>query len=110
MEVYLYVYDLSQGMARQLSLALTGKQIDGIYHTAVVVGNVEYAFGQGVEEFEVGKTPYGFPIERILMGNTMLPIEIIREYMEEMKSVWTADKYHLLDNNCSNLLFKRFLL
>jgi len=29
--VALYVYDLSNGMARQLSLQLTGKQIDGIW-------------------------------------------------------------------------------
>ena len=29
--VKLYVYDLSNGMARQLSLQLTGRQIDGIW-------------------------------------------------------------------------------
>ena len=29
--VQLYVYDLSNGLARQLSLSLTGKQIDGIW-------------------------------------------------------------------------------
>jgi hypothetical protein len=30
-KVLLYVYDLSNGMARALSLPLTGKQIDGIW-------------------------------------------------------------------------------
>jgi hypothetical protein len=29
--VELYVYDLSNGMARQLSVQLTGRQIDGIW-------------------------------------------------------------------------------
>lgn len=29
--VKLYVYDLSRGMAKSMSLALTGKQIDGIW-------------------------------------------------------------------------------
>jgi len=29
--VQLYVYDLSNGAARQLSLQLTGRQIDGIW-------------------------------------------------------------------------------
>lgn len=29
--VELYVYDLSNGMARQLSAQLTGRQIDGIW-------------------------------------------------------------------------------
>ena len=31
--VELYVYDLSNGMARQLSAQLTGRQIDGIWYT-----------------------------------------------------------------------------
>jgi hypothetical protein len=31
--VELYVYDLSNGMARQLSVQLTGRQIDGIWYT-----------------------------------------------------------------------------
>jgi hypothetical protein len=30
-EVKLYVYDLSNGLARALSLPLTGRQIDGIW-------------------------------------------------------------------------------
>lgn len=30
--VQLYVYDLSNGLARQLSLSLTGKQLDGIWY------------------------------------------------------------------------------
>lgn len=29
--IRLYVYDLSQGMAKQMSLMLTGKQLDGIW-------------------------------------------------------------------------------
>ena len=34
--VQLYVYDLSNGLARQLSLSLTGKQIDGIWYTSLI--------------------------------------------------------------------------
>lgn len=29
--VKLYVYDLSRGLAKQMSMSLTGKQIDGIW-------------------------------------------------------------------------------
>lgn len=36
-DVVLRVYDLSRGMAAQLSLAILGKQIDGIWHTGVYV-------------------------------------------------------------------------
>ena len=46
--VQLYVYDLSNGLARQLSLQMTGKQIDGIWHTSVVVFGHEVYYGQGI--------------------------------------------------------------
>ena len=35
--VKLYVYDLSNGLARQLSLQLTGRQIDGIWYVLSAV-------------------------------------------------------------------------
>ena len=35
--VKLYIYDLSNGLARQLSLQLTGRQIDGIWYVISVV-------------------------------------------------------------------------
>lgn len=35
--VKLYVYDLSNGMARAMSQSLLGTQIDAIYHTSIVV-------------------------------------------------------------------------
>jgi hypothetical protein len=46
--VQLYVYDLSRGMAKAMSMQLTGKQMDGIWHTSVVVYGNEYYFGQGI--------------------------------------------------------------
>ena len=41
-DVTLYVYDLSQGMAKQFSPALVGEVIEGIWHTAIVVYGTEY--------------------------------------------------------------------
>jgi hypothetical protein len=35
-EVTLYQYDLTQGMARALSLQFLGRQIDGVWHTSIV--------------------------------------------------------------------------
>jgi hypothetical protein len=35
--VAVYIYDLSQGMARQMGQALIGREVEGIWHTAVVV-------------------------------------------------------------------------
>ena len=36
-KVEVWLYDLSQGLARTMSMAFLGKQIDAIYHTGVVV-------------------------------------------------------------------------
>ncbi len=36
-QVQLYLYDLSQGMVKNFSRAMIGKQIDGIWHTGVVI-------------------------------------------------------------------------
>lgn len=93
-QVQLYVYDLSNGLARQLSPMLLNKQvrvsiciertnhatllrhtflltqIDGIWHTAVVVGGLEYYYGGGVNQSRPGSTPFGQPLQKIHLGYT----------------------------------------
>lgn len=71
--VKLYVYDLSNGMARQLSRQLTGRQIDGIWylacsivniiqlitsprHTSVVAFGKEVFYGQGINMTAPGRS------------------------------------------------------
>ena len=39
-----------------MSLALTGKQIDGIWHTSVVAWGREVYYGQGILESQPGRT------------------------------------------------------
>ncbi len=46
MEVELYLYDLSRGMARNMSASLIGTQLDAIYHTSIVLEGVEYVSPQ----------------------------------------------------------------
>ena len=38
-QVTLYLYDLSGGLAKSMSRAIIGQQIDGIWHTGIVVYN-----------------------------------------------------------------------
>jgi len=102
MDVELYVYDLSRGMARQYSLMLTGVQIDAIYHTAVVFGGVEYFFGQGIHRKVPGSTHHGRPIKVVPMGRTELPREVIDEYLESLESIYTPESYDLFLHNCNN--------
>ncbi|CAO3672621.1 unnamed protein product [Umbelopsis vinacea] len=99
--VKLYVYDLSQGMAKQMSLGLTGRQIDGIWHTSVVVFGQEYYYGQGIMNSLPGSTHHGRPIQIVDMGETYLTEEIFIEYLNSISSSFSAEKYHLLDFNCN---------
>ncbi|CAO3569555.1 unnamed protein product [Mortierella alpina] len=100
--VTLFVYDLSQGMARSMSLGLVGRQIDAIYHTSVVIFGREFYYGQGIMSSIPGTTPHGNPIQRVDMGETEIPQEVFMEFMDNMRETYTADAYHLLDNNCNN--------
>jgi len=76
--VQLYVYDLTNGMARQLSRQMTGRQIDGIWyavaindfrgcwatyvcipglrHTSVIVFGKEVFYGQGIHITAPGRS------------------------------------------------------
>ena len=57
--VTLFIYDLSQGMARSLGPALGLHDLEGVWHTSIVVHNTEIFFG-------------GSGIEHCLPGGTML--------------------------------------
>jgi hypothetical protein len=61
LDVHLHVYDLSQGLAAQLSPVLLGRQVDGVWHTAIVVGGIEFYFGNGVSAAKAGQTRFGTP-------------------------------------------------
>ncbi|TDL23184.1 DUF862-domain-containing protein [Rickenella mellea] len=100
--VKLYVYDLSNGIARQMSLQLTGRQIDGIWHTSVVVFGKEIFYGQGISITNPGRSHHGRPLQIIDMGETALDEQTFTEYLHEIRQHYTADKYHLLDFNCNS--------
>ncbi|KAH9847895.1 DUF862-domain-containing protein [Lenzites betulinus] len=101
-KVQLYVYDLSNGLAKQLSRQLTGKQIDGIWHTSVVVFGKEIYYGQGIDIVRPGMSHHGRPLQIVDMGETAIDEDTFNEYLEEMREHYTADKYHLLDFNCNS--------
>jgi hypothetical protein len=86
-----------------MSLAFIGTHIEAIYHTSVVIYGKEYYFGQGIQVSRTpGHTPYGRPLQMISMGTTGLTEREFNEYLSNLALVWTADRYHLLDNNCNH--------
>lgn len=112
MDIQLYVYDLTQGMARTMSRQLVGIQIDAVYHTSLVFGGIEYFFGAGVQTSYPGGTHHGQPIEIIPLGQTELPLETILEYLESLKEVYSPESYDLFAHNCNNFTndFSQFLV
>ncbi|KAG5252117.1 hypothetical protein OIU78_011060 [Salix suchowensis] len=101
-KVTLNVYDLSQGLARQLSTTFLGKAIDGIWHTGVVVYGNEYYFGGGIQHLPAGTTPYGTPIKVVDLGITHVPQDVFEEYLQDISSRYSAETYSLLTHNCNN--------
>ena len=43
-------------------------QIDGVWHTSLVVGGVEYYYGHGINSALPGTTPCGTPVQKIDLG------------------------------------------
>ncbi|KAI7571657.1 DUF862-domain-containing protein [Hortaea werneckii] len=112
MEVQLYVYDLTHGMARQMSQQLLGFKIDAVYHTSLVFNGIEYFFGAGVQTCYAGTTHHGRPMEIESLGTTHLPMETILEYLESLKQIYTPESYDLFAHNCNNFTndFAMFLV
>ncbi|KAM0722340.1 hypothetical protein Q7P37_001781 [Cladosporium fusiforme] len=112
MDIQLYVYDLSQGLARSMSKQFLGIQIDAVYHTSLVLNNVEYFFGAGVQTCYPGASHHGQPMETIPMGKTDIDLETILDYLESLKQIYTPESYDLFAHNCNNFThdFSMFLL
>ncbi|KAM0898734.1 hypothetical protein ACQ4PT_021747 [Festuca glaucescens] len=101
-KVALNVYDLSNGLARQLSTSFLGKPIEAIWHTGVVVYGKEYFFGGGIQSTAAGATQYGRPVRVVDLGVTHLPREVFEDYLRDIAPRYTAETYRLMTHNCNN--------
>lgn len=102
MDVHLLVYDLSGGLARQMSMSLLGFQLDAIYHTSIELEGVEYVYDGGINMIQPGSSHLGRPMQRLYLGKTELPIEVIHEYIDSLRSIFTPEAYDLFRHNCNN--------
>ncbi|KAK7601806.1 hypothetical protein V9T40_009247 [Parthenolecanium corni] len=103
-EVKLYIYDLSLGLAQLLSSFYLGKQIEGIWHTSIVVFGREFYFGQnGITACEPGSTNLGSPKRIENLGTSYITEDLFYEYLEGLKqSSFAIGTYNLLTHNCNN--------
>lgn len=80
---------------------LTCCSIDGFRHSSIVVFGEEIFFGQGIQRTRPGGSHHGQPLKRVKLGTTQIDRETFHEYLASLQEVYTADKYHLLTNNCN---------
>ena len=101
-EVVLHQYDLSQGMAKNISMGLVGKQFDGIWHTGICVYNKEFYYGGGVSYDRIGQTPFGTPTIKKSLGFTEIHEELFMEFLREVRHEWSMETYHVFEHNCNH--------
>ncbi|XP_050466444.1 uncharacterized protein LOC126859339 isoform X2 [Cataglyphis hispanica] len=101
--VELYIYDLTKGMATIMSPMLIGRQLDGIWHTAIVAYGREYFFGPaGISSVRPGSTELGEPQRVEKLGETYLPYTVFLEYINGLgTSTFAPGTYHLFKYNCN---------
>lgn len=102
-EVFLYVYDLSYGLASALSPTLLGKPVDGIWHTSVVVYGKEIFYGShGITHCDPGRTALGEPRQKVSMGLTSVTEDELFSYLKLLSvSTFRGNEYRLFDHNCN---------
>ncbi|KAK4137894.1 kinesin-domain-containing protein [Trichocladium antarcticum] len=112
MEVHLLVYDLSRGLARQMSMNLLGFQLDAIYHTSIQFRGKEYVYDGNIVAIAPGTSHLGRPMQELHLGRTELPVDVIEEYLDSLREIYTVRAYDLWRHNCNNFSndFAMFLL
>lgn len=96
MDVHLLVYDLSRGLARQMSAGILGFQLDAIYHTSIQVNGREYVYDGGIIAIAPGSSHLGQPMEKMHLGTTNLPIDVIEEFLDSLRPIFTLEASLLL--------------
>ncbi|KAI3365537.1 hypothetical protein L3Q82_010611 [Scortum barcoo] len=113
--VKVYIYDLSRGMARQMSPVMLGEFLAygnnlmgyGVLvffrHTGIVVYGKEFFFGgAGISSCLPGGTVLQVPDSIVDLGSTEVPVEIFMEYLSSLgESTFRGDKYNLFEHNCN---------
>ncbi len=87
-------------------------QIEGVWHTGVVVGDTEYYYGHGIHAARAGRTIAGSPDRVIDLGNTSLATEVAESYLVALsEGRFSPTSYNIVHNNCNNFAdeFSRFL-
>ena len=102
MSAELRLYDLSNGLAKNLSTSLLGKYLEGIWHSGIVVYGVEYFYGGGVCRQDPNSYLSGIPTKIIPLGHTQIRKEEFESFLDSISYKYTLEAYHLLHHNCNH--------
>jgi desumoylating isopeptidase 1 len=91
MDVHLLVYDLSRGMAKNMSMSLLGFYLEAIYHTSIELQGREYVYDGGILSIVPGSSRHGQPMERLHLGKTDLPMDVVEEYLDSVRPIFTFE-------------------
>ena len=109
--VVLRIYDMSRGMAKAMSMAVIGRQVDGIWHTGLSVYGREYFFGQAARFDQSGlqsATPqeaaasFGMVPTELVLGTTAIPEDLFEDFLREVGPQFTGQTYNVLNHNCNH--------
>jgi hypothetical protein len=102
--VQLFKYDLSNGMARQMSAGMLGIHLEAIWHTSVCVYGQEFYFdgGVGIACARPRETRFGAPLEVVSFGTTEVDPHVFAGWMRDMGSKYGPMSYNLLQRNCNH--------
>ena len=81
---------------------LLGKTIEGVWHTGLIINDVEYYYSGGICRDYKGNTPYGTPVKNLVIGATKKTNAEFMAWISSVSNEFTAEKYHLFYHNCNS--------
>jgi Ca2+-binding EF-hand superfamily protein len=104
-EVTMHLYDISNGMASKASPYVLSmeQQVEGVYHSGVVVFGKEYFFSRDTVFDEAGGTAFGKPKKVLRLGYTLWRQSELHKYIVDvLKPRFHRDTYDVIDCNCNH--------
>lgn len=101
--VTLHLYDLSRGFATMLGPMLLSKELEGVWHTGLVVFGKEYYFGGDIFYDTPANTGFGTPREVVNLGYTLRQRDELHAFIvDELKPIFNREAYDAAQNNCNH--------
>eukprot|EP00930_Biecheleria_cincta_P002071 TRINITY_DN10311_c1_g3_i2.p1 TRINITY_DN10311_c1_g3~~TRINITY_DN10311_c1_g3_i2.p1 ORF type:complete len:495 (+),score=90.72 TRINITY_DN10311_c1_g3_i2:147-1631(+) len=101
--VTLHLYDLSRGFATMLGPMLLSKDLEGVWHTGLVVFGKEYYFGGDIFYDTPANTGFGTPREAVSLGYTLRQRDELHAFIvDELKPIFNREAYDAAQNNCNH--------